>query len=209
MSFFRTNFGTIFRNFVNSENMKNFKFRNLITGLLFCFCLLNASISLSDDELGRPYWQTTGGGCVPDDEAIQGNWYQAVTSAGRVKYRGDHTNMLRFTCAVTSLNGVPPNVPRKIVLVIYYQDPDGRGDDFQVIGRLMSFSKSDGALSEKCKVVSHRSGQWRRSISGICDVDRPSHLFNDELHWVEVTINRRQSSMQTVEFNGVELADLQ
>ncbi|NMG06316.1 hypothetical protein [Brasilonema sp. UFV-L1] len=180
----------------------------ILRGIVLLFCLLslvllNPSIAHADHIVGSVEWQTVGGGCIPDDEAVQGNWYQAVTAAGRVKYRGNHTNTLRFTCPVTNVNASTPLDFTE--LVIYYQDPDGPGDDFQVIGRLMSFSKSDGTLSETCRVESDQFGSWSSTVSSTTSQNCGTLDFVKNLYWVEATISRREASSLTVEFNGAEL----
>lgn len=170
--------------------------------LLLCllgFTLLNPLNLFPDVKVGATVWQTVGGGCIPDDEAIQGNWYQAVTAAGRVKYKGDHTNTLRFTCPISSVNPTSAGGD-KFFLIIYYQDPDGPGEDFQVIGRLMRFAKSNGHLKVICTVISGKSGQWQSSDAFFDTLD-----LSNNVYWLEVLIRRKKSSSKTVEFNAAEL----
>lgn len=145
------------------------------------------------------YWQATGGGFVPTDETIKNQDYWTVTKAGRVKYKGDGTKPLVFSCPVTSFN---PNVNSGdgTILRLFYQDPDGRGEDFKVQARLMSFSKSNGALNEVCKVVSDKQGQWQESSKTCNNLDMDANLY-----WVEVIISRTEPSNLVVELNGVSL----
>ena len=85
-----------------------------------------------------------------------------MTGGGRVKYRGIGTQPLVFSCPVSSIN---PNVSAGdgTVLRLFYQDPDGLGNEFSVVARLLSFAKSNGALKEACRVTSDSPGQWQSS----------------------------------------------
>lgn len=151
-------------------------------------------------RVGFVYWQSNGGGCVPTDKTIQNQQYWTVTGAGRVKYKGNGTQPLIFSCPVSSIN---PNVSSrdKTILRLFYQDPDGAGNAFKVKASLKSFAKSNGAYeSQVCKVISDKQGPWQNS-SGVCgDID-----MNTNLYWVEVAITRTQPSNLVVEFNGVSL----
>jgi hypothetical protein len=153
-------------------------------------------------SVGFTYWQSNGGGCVPTDKTIREDQYWTVTGGGRVKYRGIGTQPLVFSCPVSSIN---PNVSAGdgTVLRLFYQDPDGLGNAFSVVARLLSFAKSNGALREFCRVTSDRPGQWQSSL----DVCGPIDL-NADLYWVEVVIRRTASSSLVVEFNGVSLEGL-
>ncbi|PRQ06059.1 hypothetical protein [Enhygromyxa salina] len=86
------------------------------------------------------------------------------------------------------------------MLALYYQDPDGPGDDFGVSARLSSFARSNGNLKTECSVNSKTAGQWQRNISTPCNVD-----FGKAIYWVEVRVERKQPSTQVVEFNAVAL----
>ena len=161
--------------------------------------LLEASTVLAQ-KVGFVYWQSNGGGCVPTDATIKDQQYFTVTAAGRVKYKGNGTKPLVFSCPVTSIN---PNVTAGdgTILRLFYQDPDGPGSDFKVEARLMSFAKSNGALTEVCKVTSDKKGQWQESSSRVgSNID-----MNANLYWVEVVISRTKPSNLVVEFNGVSL----
>jgi hypothetical protein len=160
---------------------------------------LGASTALAQN-VGFVYWQANGGGCVPTDATIQNQQYFSVTAAGRVKYKGDGTKPLVFSCSVTSFN---PNVTAGdgTILRLFYQDPDGPEGDFKVEARLMSFAKSNGALTEVSKVTSDKTGQWQESKSRVgSNID-----MNANLYWVEVVIRRTKASKLVVEFNGVSL----
>lgn len=161
--------------------------------------LLNASTVLALD-VGSVYWEANGGGCVPTDATVESQQYFTVTAAGRVKYKGDGTTPLVFSCSVASFNqDVSPL--DATVLRLYYQDPDGSGNDFKVEARLMSFARSNGALSEVCKVTSDKTGQWEDTFSRCNNINMGKNLY-----WVEVVISRTKPSNLVVEFNGVELA---
>lgn len=150
------------------------------------------------------YWQTNGGGCVPTDKTIQDQQYWTVTGAGRIKYKGNGTQPLVFSCPVTSLN---PYVAGgdNTALMVYYQDPDGPGTAFQVEATLKSFRKSDGAhRSQVCKVTSDQFGTWQNSLNRYCGfLD-----MNQNFYWVEVVLKRTQPSNSVVEFNGVSLVPM-
>ena len=167
--------------------------------LFIALVLLGASPILAQ-EVGFVYWQANGGGCVPTDATVQNQQYFTVTGAGRVKYKGNGTEPLVFSCPVTSIN---PNVIAGdgTILRLFYQDPDGPGGDFRVEARLLSFAKSNGALREVCKVTSDKQGQWQESKSGRCS----NINMNANLYWVEVVISRTNPSNSVVEFNGVSL----
>lgn len=171
------------------------KLRLMLSVVLFFF---GASTVLAQN-VGFVYWQANGGGCVPTDATIRNNQYFTVTAAGRVKYKGNGTKPLVFSCPVTCFNA---NVNGDgIVLRLFYQDPDGSGDGFKVEARLMSFAKSDGTLTEVSKVTSNKAGQWNdssSSVDGVIDM-------NANLYWVEVVIKRTNPSNLVVEFNGVSL----
>jgi hypothetical protein len=160
--------------------------------------LLETSTVLAQN-VGFVYWQANGGGCVPTDATVKNQQYFTVTAAGRVKYKGNGTKPLVFSCPVTSFN---PNVigGDGTILRLFYQDPDGPGDDFKVKARLMSFAKSNGALKEVCKVTSDKKGQWQESSNVCRNID-----MNANLYWVEVVISRTKPSNLVVEFNGVSL----
>lgn len=170
--------------------------------IIFCtlFALaLGASTALSQN-VGGVYWQSNGGGCVPTDATIAGNQYVTVTGTGRVKYKGDETDPLVFSCPLNSIN---PNVsPREgTVLRLFYQDPDGTGEDFKVEATLRSFAKSNGAYTQEvCKVTSDKKGQWQEGTDICNNID-----MNANLYWVEVVIKRKKASNSVVEFNGVSL----
>lgn len=170
--------------------------------IIFCtlFALaLGASTALSQN-VGGVYWQSNGGGCVPTDATIAGNQYVTVTGTGRVKYKGDGTDPLVFSCPLNSIN---PNVsPREgTVLRLFYQDPDGTGEDFKVEATLRSFAKSNGAYTQEvCKVTSDKKGQWQEGTDICNNID-----MNANLYWVEVVIKRKKASNSVVEFNGVSL----
>ncbi|MEC4881042.1 MAG: hypothetical protein SAL70_06780 [Scytonema sp. PMC 1070.18] len=161
--------------------------------------LLMTSAALAQN-VGFVFWQSNGGGCVPTDTTIQNQQYWTVTGAGRVKYKGNGTQPLVFSCPVSSIN---PNVSGGdgTVLRLFYQDPDGAGNAFKVEASLKSFAKSNGAYqSQVCKVTSNKQGSWQDSID-ICDaID-----MNANLYWVEVVVTRTQPSNLVVEFNGVSL----
>jgi hypothetical protein len=154
-------------------------------------------LSGASTVLAQVYWQANGGGCVPTDATVQNQQYVTETAAGRVKYKGNGTKPLVFSCPVN------PNVNpgTGALLVLYYQDPDGPGGDFKVEARLMSFAKSNGALKQVCKVTSHKQGQWQQSQKECGNID-----MNANLYWVEVVISRTNPSNLTVEFNGVSIA---
>ena len=134
-------------------------------------------------SVGFTYWQSNGGGCVPTDKTIREDRSWTVTGGGRVKYRGivPPTTTV-FSCPVSSIN---PNVSAGdgTVLRLFYQDPDGLGNAFSVVARLLSFAKSNGALREVCRVTSDRLGQWQSSL----DVCGPIN-FSAGLYWVEVVM---------------------
>ncbi|WP_420208201.1 hypothetical protein [Candidatus Electronema sp. JC] len=165
--------------------------------IVFTLFLL-ASTALAQ-AVGSVYWQSNGGGCVPTDETIRNQDYWTVTGGGRVKYKGNGTKPLVFTCPINSFNY---NVSGgdATVLRLFYQDSDGAGNDFKVQARLLSFNKENGALGkEVCKVTSAQSGQWAYSIDKCGSIK-----MNDNLYWVEVVITRTKPSV-TGEFNGVSL----
>ncbi|MBV6624461.1 MAG: hypothetical protein KI793_16235 [Rivularia sp. (in: Bacteria)] len=151
-------------------------------------------------RVGSVYWQSNGGGCVPTDKTIRSQQYWTVTGAGRVKYRGNGTQPLVFSCPVSNINS---NVSGggATILRLFYQDPDGSEDAFQVEATLKSFAKSNGAYnSEVCKVTSNKTGQWQDSISDFCRIDMGKNIY-----WVEVKLKRTRPSNSVVEFNGVSL----
>jgi len=175
--------------------------------LRFRVCLVFSLLLLASTAFAQNavsvYWQSVGGGCVPTDLTIGNQQYWTVTGAGRVKYKGSGTQPLTFSCPVTSFN---PKVAGGdgTVLRLFYQDPDGFGRAFQVKARLMSFTKSNGALATVCGVTSSKAGAWQDSTSGSC-----GHIdMNTKLYWVEVVIKRMKPSKQVVEFNGVSLVGL-
>lgn len=159
---------------------------------------LEPSTALAQN-VGFVYWQSNGGACVPTDATIKDQQYFTVTAAGRVKYKGNGTKPLVFSCPVSSFN---PNVIAgdRTILRLFYQDPDGRGGGFKVQARLMSFAKSNGALKEVCKVTSDKQGQWQESRTACSKID-----MNANLYWVEVAVSRTKPSNLVVEFNGVSL----
>ena len=149
---------------------------------------------------GFVYWQSNGGGCVPTDATIERNQYITVTGTGRVKYKGNGTNPLVFSCPLTSIN---PNVSagNSTVLRLFYQDPDGPGEDFKVEATLRSFAKFNGLFTQEvCKVTSNKKGQWQEGTDTCRNID-----MNNNLYWVQVVIKRNQVSSLAVEFNGVSL----
>lgn len=152
----------------------------------------------SKQDVGFVYWQSNGGGCIPTDATIQAQQYWTVTQAGRVKYKSG-TSPLEFSCPVTSFN---PGVTSGdgTVLKLFYQDPDGAGENFQVVAKLMSFSKSNGNLNEVCRVTSNQQGPWQQGRSVCRNIN-----MNDNLYWVHVIISRTSASDLVVEFNGVSL----
>ena len=157
------------------------------------------SLQVSAQNVGFVYWQSNGGACTPTDATVSEQQYFTVTSAGRVKYKGNGTKPLVFSCAVSSIN---PNVigGEGTILRLFYQDPDGTGDDFKVEARLMSFAKTNGALREVCKATSDKQGQWQESSNVCNDIDMSRNLY-----WVHVVIKRSKPSNSVVEFNGVSL----
>lgn len=161
--------------------------------------LLMSSTAFAQN-VGFVYWQSNGGGCVPTDTTIQNQQYWTVTGTGRVKYKGNGTQPLVFSCPVSSIN---PNVSGGdgTVLRLFYQDPDGAGDAFKVKASLKSFAKSNGAYqSQVCQVTSTQQGSWQSSMGTCGAID-----MNANLYWVEVVITRTQPSNFVVEFNGVSL----
>lgn len=159
---------------------------------------LNASTVLSQN-VGSVYWQSNGGGCVPTDATVERKQYFTVTGTGRVKYKGNGTDPLVFSCPVSSIN---PNVSGGdgTILRLFYQDPDGVGNDFKVEATLRSFAKSNGALKEVCKVTSDKTGQWKDGEDPCRNID-----MNANLYWIEVVVRRTKPSKSVVEFNGVSL----
>jgi hypothetical protein len=154
----------------------------------------------SSQNVGFVYWQTNGGGCVPTDATVEKSQYLTATGTGRVKYKGNGTDSLVFSCPVSSIN---PNVIAGDgpVLRLFYQDPDGAGEDFKVEATLRSFAKSDGAFtSEVCKVTSEKKGQWQDGIDVCSNID-----MNTSIYWIEVVVTRKKASNLVVEFNGVSL----
>ena len=161
--------------------------------------VLNASTALSQN-VGSVFWQSNGGGCVPTDTTVEKNQYFTVTGTGRVKYKGSGIDPLVFSCPVSSIN---PNVlgGDGKILRLFYQDPDGVGEDFQVEATLRSFAKSNGAFTkEVCKVISDKKGQWREGTDTCSKID-----INANLYWVEVVVRRTKPSNSVVEFNGVSI----
>ncbi len=164
------------------------------------FVLLLIGSNVLAQKVGFVYWQSNGGGCVPTDKTIQNQQYWTVTGAGRVKYKGNGTQPLVFSCPVSSIN---PNVSRGdgTVLRLFYQDPDGAGNAFKVEATLKAFAKSNGAYqSQVCKVTSNKQGSWQQSRSTCSTIN-----MNANIYWVEVVIKRTRSSNLVVEFNGVSL----
>lgn len=160
---------------------------------------LNASTALSQN-VGSVYWQSNGGGCVPTDATVERKQYFTVTGTGRVKYKGNGTDPLVFSCPVSSIN---PNVLAlpTTILRLFYQDPDGEGEDFRVEATLRAFTKSNGAFTkEVCKVTSDKTGQWQEGIDVCSKID-----MNANLYWVEVVVRRTKPSNSVVEFNGVSI----
>jgi hypothetical protein len=156
--------------------------------------------SAQAQNAGFTYWQSTGGGCVPTSATLEDQDYWTVTGAGRVKYQGDGSTPLIFSCPVTSIN---PDVigGDGTVLRLFYQDPDGLGEAFQVIARLKSFDKTNGAYDgDVCEVTSDQQGAWQSSRSICSGIDMNTHLY-----WVETVIKRSAVSDATVEFNGVSI----
>ncbi|BAZ37691.1 hypothetical protein NIES4101_36140 [Calothrix sp. NIES-4101] len=169
------------------------------TFFTFLALLLMPSTVLAQ-KVGTVYWQSNGGGCVPTDQTIQNQQYWTVTGAGRVKYKGNGTQPLAFSCPVSSINS---NVSGGdgTVLRLFYQDPDGLEDAFKVEATLRSFAKSNGTYNgEVCKVSSSKKGEWQDDTSNVCLID-----MNANIYWVEVVIKRNQPSNSVVEFNGVSL----
>jgi hypothetical protein len=170
--------------------------------LMLCtaFALAFSASTALSQNVGSVYWQSNGGGCVPTDATIKRGQYITVTGAGRVKYKGNGTDPLFFSCPVNSIN---PRVSGGdgTVLRLFYQDPDGAGENFKVEATLRSFAKSNGAYTPNvCKVTSNEKGQWREG-TGICKkID-----MNANLYWVAVVVRRTRSSKSVVEFNGVSL----
>jgi hypothetical protein len=151
-------------------------------------------------NVGFTYWQSSGGGCIPTDATVESQQYWTVTGAGRVKYKGNGTQPLTFSCPVSSIN---PDVlgGDGTVLRLFYQDPDGAGNDFQVAARLKSFNKSNGAYEGNvCEVISDQRGSWQSSSSSCSGID-----INNHLYWVETIVKRPAASDSVVEFNGVSL----
>jgi hypothetical protein len=151
-------------------------------------------------NVGSVYWQSNGGGCVPTDETIKNQQYWTVTGGGRVKYRGNGTQPLVFSCPVSSIN---PNVDpgSGTVLRLFYQDPDGGGGAFKVEASLKAFAKSNGThQGQVCKVTSNEQGAWQDNVGACGVIDMDANLY-----WVEVVITRTKPSNLVVEFNGVSL----
>ncbi len=167
----------------------------------FCtsLALLLIPSTVLAQNVGNVYWQSNGGGCIPTDKTIQNQQYFTVNGAGRVKYKGNGTEPLAFSCPVSNINS---NVSggNATILRLFYQDPDGPADGFKVEATVRSFAKSNGAYnSQVCKVTSNKRGQW--SVSDyLCQIDLSTNIY-----WVEVVINRNQPSNLVVEFNGVSL----
>jgi hypothetical protein len=162
--------------------------------------ILNASTVVLAQSVGFVYWQSNGGGCVPTDATVEREQYFTVTGTGRVKYKGDGTEPLVFSCPVSSIN---PNVSGGdgTILRLFYQDPDGPGEDFKVEATLRSFAKDNVAYTQEvCKVTSDQMGQWEDGIDICGEID-----MNANLYWVEVVIKRTKPSNSVVEFNGVSL----
>ncbi len=170
--------------------------------LMFCMVLvftLNIPTVLSQN-VGFVYWQSNGGGCVPTDATVERNQYFTVTGTGRVKYKGNGIKPLVFSCPVNSIN---PNVLSGdgTVLRLFYQDPDGAGENFKVEATLRAFAKSNGAFTkEVCKVTSNKKGPWQEGSDVCGEMD-----LNTNLYWVEVVVKRKKTSDLVVEFNGVAL----
>lgn len=188
----------------------------LLTLLLGCLPLLagacDTDLDLPPEEesaranavmVGYVAWQSNGGGCVPTDATAQQDAYWTVTGAGRVKYKGNSTEPLVFSCPVTTINDQASG-GEGTVLALYSQDPDGPGDTFEVSARLKSFARNNGSYnSSVCEVHSQTAGQWRRNASGPCKID-----FGQAIYWVEVRVERQQPSAKVVEFNAVALENV-
>jgi len=161
--------------------------------------LLGLSQQVFAADVGPVLWQSNGGGCTPTDQTVANNQYWTVTGGGRVKYKGNGTQALTFSCPVSNLNSDAWAGDGK-VLRLYYQDPDGYGSDYSVVARLKSFAKYNGAYeTEVCMVTSGQSGAWQSTSSACRNID-----YKNKIYWVEVVI-RRKSTDKIVEFNGVSL----
>ncbi len=164
--------------------------------ILALLALMSPTISSSAQLIatGHPIAAIHAGSCVPQDTAIQNDWYQVVTGGGRVKFKGNHLNTIKLVCPIPKRPGIS-SIPTT-QLTIFYQDPDGGSIDYQVTGRLRAFAKDNGAFSTVATVVSSESGPWGFSSSDFVSVN-----YADNLYWIEVEISRKRTD-QTVEFNG-------
>jgi hypothetical protein len=187
--------------------MKSRKRTALLAGVLATLIMeldgLAPDFAYADEPTWQAVWQINAGSCVPDSRTAAAQIYMTATKGLRVKFVPGATGTIRLSCPISLSKAEDFPAATRIRNVLYFQDPDGRFDDYYVKGTFHTVWAGNGSISNDCSINSNdadSTAQWGQLSCDYFGGTAPGL----RIYWLDVEIVANTTG-RTVEFNGAAI----